>query len=149
MSVRLVPPRDPRKVPSFTLWTMRKDCRTRQARTRLLPIGDGLLELGGAAAPTLGLAPSPNSQQEMRSGLATTGSHSALKQKLSDQAAESPYLTMREAAEYLRYTGPHAAEACRQFLRRHGIRLLRRGGRVLLVKRSVLDAFLETGKVPR
>ncbi len=42
MDVRLVPPRDPRKVPSFTLWTMRKDCRTRQARTRLLPIGDGL-----------------------------------------------------------------------------------------------------------
>ena len=36
---------DPRKVPPYTLWTMRKNDRTREARTRLLPIGDRLLEL--------------------------------------------------------------------------------------------------------
>lgn len=38
--------RDPRQVPQFTLWTLRKDGKVREARTRILPIGDGLLELG-------------------------------------------------------------------------------------------------------
>jgi hypothetical protein len=36
---------DPRQVPPYALWTMRKNDRTREARTRLLPIGDRLLEL--------------------------------------------------------------------------------------------------------
>ena len=42
---RVLPLMDPRKVPPYTLWTMRKNDRTREARTRLLPIGDRLLEL--------------------------------------------------------------------------------------------------------
>lgn len=45
MTVRLVPARDPGQVPQFTLWTMRKNGRTREARVRLLPVGEGLVEL--------------------------------------------------------------------------------------------------------
>ena len=46
MTVRLVEPRDPRKVPSYPLWTMRRGDKTREARMRILPIGDGHLEFG-------------------------------------------------------------------------------------------------------
>jgi hypothetical protein len=46
MSVRFAKPRDPRKVPQFTLWTMHKNGRVREARTRLLPIINAGFELG-------------------------------------------------------------------------------------------------------
>ncbi len=45
MTVRLVDQPDPRKVPSYELWTMEKNGRERQARVRILPVGSGLLEL--------------------------------------------------------------------------------------------------------
>lgn len=46
MTVRFAKPRDPRKVPQFTLWTMRKGDRVCEAPGRVLAVGDGLLELG-------------------------------------------------------------------------------------------------------
>ncbi|MGE3278113.1 MAG: hypothetical protein AB7O67_23635 [Vicinamibacterales bacterium] len=54
-------------------------------------------------------------------------------------------LRMDEAAAYLRYEGPRAAEAAARFLRRHGVRLIRRG-RVNLVRREAIDAFLDLGE---
>jgi hypothetical protein len=41
----MAPQRDPRKLSEFTLWRMRKDGRAIEARTRILPHGDGLLDL--------------------------------------------------------------------------------------------------------
>lgn len=57
----------------------------------------------------------------------------------------SPYMTMAEAAEYLRYKEPRAAEKCLHFLQRSGVKLLRRG-RVYLVRRESIDLLLATGK---
>lgn len=63
-------------------------------------------------------------------------------------AITSPYLTMLEAAEYLRYSGANAGDSARQFCRRHGIRLIRRGGGCLLVRQADLEFFLEHGHAP-
>lgn len=57
----------------------------------------------------------------------------------------SPYMTMAEAAVYLRFNEPRAAEKALAFLRRKGVRLLPRG-RAYLVKRQSIDSLLETGK---
>ena len=46
MMSRFTRPGDPRHVPEFTLWTMCKGSRIREARTRLLPIGDSIFEFG-------------------------------------------------------------------------------------------------------
>jgi len=56
----------------------------------------------------------------------------------------SPYLTMSEAAVYLRYSGDRAKDKARQFLQRSGVTLVRRG-RDYLVRRDSVDLFLETG----
>jgi hypothetical protein len=45
MTVRLTKPRDPRKLPEFTLWHMAKDGRAVEARTRIVPLGDGMPEI--------------------------------------------------------------------------------------------------------
>jgi hypothetical protein len=45
MAASDVPQRDPRKLPEFTLWRMTKDGRVAEARTRILPYADGLLDL--------------------------------------------------------------------------------------------------------
>jgi hypothetical protein len=54
----------------------------------------------------------------------------------------STLMTMTEAAAYLCYTGPRAAEAVRIMLRKHGVKLYRPGLRCL-VRRSAIDAMLE------
>lgn len=59
-------------------------------------------------------------------------------------AEPSPYMTMAEAAEYLRYNGPRAADIARQFLQKAGVSLARRG-RTYLVRQDSIDAYLETG----
>lgn len=45
MTVRLVPTQDPRKLSEFTLWRMTNNGRIAEARTRILPHADGLLDL--------------------------------------------------------------------------------------------------------
>lgn len=54
-------------------------------------------------------------------------------------------LRMDEAASYLRFIGPCAADKCRQLLQRNHVDLLRRG-RVWLVRQDAIDLLLETGK---
>jgi hypothetical protein len=54
----------------------------------------------------------------------------------------SPYLTIPEAAHYLRYTGKRPDKACREFLRRHQVPTFRRG-KALLVLRASLDAAIK------
>jgi hypothetical protein len=44
MTARLLPQRDPRHLPEFTLWHMTKDDQVSEARARILPI-DALLDL--------------------------------------------------------------------------------------------------------
>ena len=61
----------------------------------------------------------------------------------------SPWLRMDEAGTHLRYEGPRRGEMARQFCRRHGIPVQRRGGRVLLVRKAAIDAFLDSGVAPR
>lgn len=61
---------------------------------------------------------------------------------------EQEFLTLREAAELLRFTetAPKAPEqACREWLNRHAIPVIRRG-RVYLLERRVLMAWLESNK---
>lgn len=57
----------------------------------------------------------------------------------------TPFLTLAEAAPYLRYTSKRAATVCQQFLQRAGVRLYRRG-RCLLVLKADVHALLETGQ---
>jgi len=45
MAVRLTSPPNPQHLPEHVLWTMRKGGRIAEARTRMVPIGDGLPEL--------------------------------------------------------------------------------------------------------
>lgn len=52
------------------------------------------------------------------------------------------YLTVKEAAEKLRYTGAHAENSARKFLWRKGIPRKRRG-KVWLVKESDVQAVLD------
>lgn len=54
---------------------------------------------------------------------------------------KSPYMTMVEAAEYLRYSGDRPAEKAINFLRRSGAKLQRRG-RTYLVKSEEIDRIL-------
>jgi hypothetical protein len=49
---------------------------------------------------------------------------------------------MREAADLLRFHGPHAMANVRRHLHRHDIPMLKRGPRRLLVKREDLLASL-------
>lgn len=42
MTVRLIEPRDPRKIPEHVLWTLRKGERRAEARVRMTPIGPEL-----------------------------------------------------------------------------------------------------------
>lgn len=59
-------------------------------------------------------------------------------------AAGSPYLTLAEGARHCRFdvTAPgDPVNAFRRWLHRDGVPLVRRG-RVLLVERAVLDAFM-------
>jgi hypothetical protein len=58
---------------------------------------------------------------------------------------KTPYMTMNEAAEYLRFDGERVGDRARQFLQRSGVRLLRRG-REYLVRQESIDRFLETGE---
>ena len=51
---------------------------------------------------------------------------------------ESPYLTATEAADYLRYSSPHAF---RVDVKRKGIPCIRRGRRMFFTK-SQLDSFM-------
>lgn len=53
-------------------------------------------------------------------------------------------LDMGEAAERLRFKAPRAADKCRQLLQRNHV-TLHRVGRRFLVRRDVLDRFVETG----
>ena len=52
---------------------------------------------------------------------------------------KSPFLTTAEAAEYLRFAGPHPKRAVWKWLKSRGIRTYKRG-RALLVRREDLDA---------
>jgi len=56
---------------------------------------------------------------------------------------DSPYLTIAEAARFLRFdaTAKHPEQACRDWLHRQCVPITRRG-RTLLVERSVLAAKL-------
>ena len=54
----------------------------------------------------------------------------------------SPYFTLAEAADYLRFTGVNPSHACRMWLRRHKVPTVKRG-RPLLVLRSSLEASLK------
>lgn len=74
---------------------------------------------------------------------------SALNSAALDRACSGQYprtlLTMQEAAEYLRFLNLRGADHCREFLHKHGVKLLLRG-RDYLVRVSALDDFLETGQ---
>jgi hypothetical protein len=39
MAVRIVEPRDPRKIPELTLWAVTKAARRAEARVRMTPLG--------------------------------------------------------------------------------------------------------------
>lgn len=54
-------------------------------------------------------------------------------------------LTMAQAAVYLCFAGPRAAEKCLHYLQCSHVRLLRRG-RLYLVRLGSIDALLDTGK---
>jgi hypothetical protein len=54
-------------------------------------------------------------------------------------------LSMEEAAVYLRYDGPNAANSVYVFLRTHKVTLEKRGNRVL-VRVGALDDLLKTGQ---
>jgi hypothetical protein len=45
MAVRIVPARNPDHIPEHTLWRMRKGEKSAEARTRIVPLGDGVPEL--------------------------------------------------------------------------------------------------------
>lgn len=57
------------------------------------------------------------------------------------------YLTTRELAAYLNYTGKRAQGAAQKFVKRHGLRRRWRSRCVALVLRADVDAVLE-GRVP-
>ena len=52
-------------------------------------------------------------------------------------------LTMPEAADYLRYTGPAAAHSAYNFIKRHDLPIIKRG-KTTLVRLGVLDDYLES-----
>ena len=64
-------------------------------------------------------------------------------QDLAPTPAE--YLTVRELAALLRYTGKHAPKTARKWLERTGVRRHYRSGRVALVKRTDVDRVLAGG----
>lgn len=45
MTIRFAGPRDPRKLPEYVLWRMTKAGRAVEARTRIVPLGEGAPEL--------------------------------------------------------------------------------------------------------
>jgi hypothetical protein len=45
MTVRLTGPANPQHLPEHVLWTLRKGGRIAEARTRIVPVGEGLPEL--------------------------------------------------------------------------------------------------------
>lgn len=57
------------------------------------------------------------------------------------------YLTTRELAAYLGYTGKRAQGAAQKFVKRHGLRRRWRSQCVVLVLRADVDAVLD-GRVP-
>jgi hypothetical protein len=60
----------------------------------------------------------------------------------SPAAAASPFLTLGEAAIYLRFdVCADPARSCRRWLHRHAVPVVRRG-RALLIERRVLEAIL-------
>lgn len=52
--------------------------------------------------------------------------------------SESPWLTTREACDYLRYTGKHRLRSLYRFLERTGIPTSRRSPRCILIARADL-----------
>lgn len=60
----------------------------------------------------------------------------------SSAADVSPYLTTREACDYLRFTGSDRLNSLYRFLATHGVRKHYRTARRLLVSRADLDAAL-------
>lgn len=61
--------------------------------------------------------------------------------KSSELMSHSPWLTTREACQYLRYTGKHCLRSLYRFLEEKGVPTARRGHLILIARRD-LDAAI-------